>query len=112
VPIALMAQGGGLEPSDMLKPLKDSWPTYNGDYTGRRYSLLTQIDQTTVKNLTLGWFTKVAAGNGGNVIVGGEGTGNFPAGTASIKASALEVDGTIYVSTPDNAWAIDARDGR
>jgi alcohol dehydrogenase (cytochrome c) len=28
-----------------------------------------------------------------------------------IKASALVVDGTIYISTPDNAWAIDARDG-
>ena len=29
----------------------------------------------------------------------------------TIKASALMVDGTIYISTPDNAWAIDARDG-
>ena len=88
--------------------------TYNGDYSGKRYSALTQIDQSTVKNLTLGWFAKVTAGPGtgggrGGFIVGGEGAGNFPPGTASIKASALEVDGTIYVSTPDNAWAIDAR---
>ena len=118
LPALLPAQGGGLEPSDILKPLKDSWPTYNGDYTGRRYSALTQIDQSTVKNLTLAWFSKVTAGpgggggRGGRVIVGGEGSGDFPPGTASFKASALEVDGTLYISTPDNAWAIDARDGR
>ncbi len=30
----------------------------------------------------------------------------------TIKASALMVDGTLYVTAPDNAWAIDARDGR
>jgi len=47
------------------------------------------------------------------MIVGGEGTGEFNAsGGDNIKASALVVDGTIYLSTPDNAWAMDARDGR
>ena len=112
LPAILVAQGGGLEPSDILRPLKDSWPTYNGDYTGRRYSALSQIDQSTVKNLTLAWFSKVTAGPGARAIVGGEGSGDFPPGTASFKASALEVDGTLYISTPDNAWAIDARDGR
>ena len=44
---------GGLDPATILKPLADSWPTYSGDYTGRRYSALTQVNQTTVKNLTL-----------------------------------------------------------
>ena len=29
-----------------------------------------------------------------------------------IKASVLEVDGTLYFTMPDNAWAVDARDGR
>jgi glucose dehydrogenase len=33
----------------------DSWPTYHGDYSGRRYSTLKQIDTATVKNLTLAW---------------------------------------------------------
>jgi alcohol dehydrogenase (cytochrome c) len=36
---------GGLDPAALLKPLGDSWPTYSGDYTGRRYSSLTQINQ-------------------------------------------------------------------
>ena len=44
--------------------------------------------------------------------IGGEGTGDFPPSPANIKGTPLMVDGTLYVSTPDNAWAIDARDGR
>jgi alcohol dehydrogenase (cytochrome c) len=123
LPIVLLGQGKGLDPAEMLKPLKDSWPTYNGDYSGRRYSALTQVNQMTVKNLTLSWFHKITAGSGtgggggrgggGGMIVGGEGTGEFNAsGGDTIKASALMVDGTIYISTPDNAWAMDARDGR
>ena len=35
-PALLVAQSGGLAPTELLKPLKDSWPTYNGDYSGRR----------------------------------------------------------------------------
>ena len=39
--------------------------------------------------------------------------GDFPSGGGgNIKASILEVDGTLYLSTPDNAWAMDARSGR
>jgi hypothetical protein len=37
------AAGDGLDPAALLKPLADSWPSYSGDYTGRRYSALTQI---------------------------------------------------------------------
>src|SRR4030095_13737524 len=62
MPIMLMAQGqgasGGLDPSAILKPLGESWLTYSGDYSGRRYSSLTQIDQTTVKNLGLAWISR------------------------------------------------------
>jgi alcohol dehydrogenase (cytochrome c) len=122
LPVLLMAQGKGLDPAQLLKPLSDSWPTYNGDYSGKRYSSLTQINQTTVKNLTLAWVAKLNGGPGNGfggggrggapVNTGGEGTGNFPSGDVTIKASALMVDGTLYLTAPDNAWAIDARDGR
>src|SRR5262245_64612339 len=71
----LMAQGRGVAPSELLKPLKESWPTYNGDYTGKRYSLLNQVNQSTVKNLTLGWATRLAAGNLGGGGAGGRGGG-------------------------------------
>jgi alcohol dehydrogenase (cytochrome c) len=53
-PALMLAQEpGGLDPALLLKPLRESWPTYSGDYTGRRYSSLTQVNQTTVKNLGL-----------------------------------------------------------
>ncbi len=120
---ALFAQGNGVAPDELLKPLKDSWPTYNGDYTGRRYSALTAINASTVKHLSLAWSIRLTpggnppgggAGRGraGKLIVGGEGPGDLNVGGSTIKASVLEVDGTLYFSMPDNAWAVDARDGR
>jgi alcohol dehydrogenase (cytochrome c) len=120
LPILLKAQGTGVTPAELLKPLKDSWPTYNGDYSGKRYSALTQVNTSNVMHLTLAWSTPLTPGSGGGrgrggpttpVIIGGEGTGDL-ASTGSIKASVLEVDGTLYLTTPDNAWAVDARDGR
>ena len=125
MPVLLAGQGqGGLDPAALLKPLSDSWPTYSGDYTGRRYSALTQVNQSTVTHLTLAWSSRVTGGPGNTggggfggrgggppVIVGGEGTGDFPVGTGTIKGAVLQVDGVLYFCTPDNAWAMDARDG-
>ena len=128
-PVVLIGQGRGLDPAKLLKPLADEWPTYSGDYSSKRYSLLKQINQLNVKHLTLAWTLRLTGGSvtgsGGDVfgggrggaspnyIIGGEGTGEYPAGgPPTIKASALMVDGTIYLTAPDNAWAIDARDGR
>src|SRR2546425_10100963 len=76
----LTAQGQGLDPSAILKPLSDSWPTYSGDYSGKRYSSLTQINQSNVKHLSLAWVSKVTAGpgntgGGGRGGVGGGGPG-------------------------------------
>jgi alcohol dehydrogenase (cytochrome c) len=118
------AQGGGVTPQELLQPLKDSWLTYNGDYTAKRYSALTQVNRANVKNLTLGWMTRLHEGvetadpdPDGNdegktpEIVGGEGPGNIVIRGSSIKGAALMVDGTLYVTMQDNGWAIDARDG-
>jgi alcohol dehydrogenase (cytochrome c) len=116
----LAAQAQTLDPALLTKPLGDSWPTYSGDYSGRRYSSLKQIDQSNVKNLTLAWASRVTPGavsgrGAAPVIVGGEGAeataGGFGNG-ANIRASILQVNGVLYFSTPDNAWAVDARDGR
>jgi alcohol dehydrogenase (cytochrome c) len=123
-PALLAAQG--LDPSQINKPLKDDWPTYNGDYSGKRYSALTQLNQSNVSHLTLAWVSRVTAGSGGGAggfggfggrggggaptIVGGEGPAEA-GGNANIRASILEVNGKLYLSTPDNAWAMDARDG-
>jgi len=120
--------GQALDPASLLKPLgtTDSWPTYSGDYSGKRYSALKQINQTNVKNLTLAWTSRVTPGAGGGggrggfggapTIIGGEGTADSNAGGGfggggSIRASILQVGGVLYLSMPDNAWAVDARDG-
>jgi alcohol dehydrogenase (cytochrome c) len=113
--VTLFAQS--LDPSILLKALgtTSDWTSYSGDYSGRRYSALTALNQSTVKNLTLAWSTRLVSGTQGrqpgpNLIVSGIGSLEA-AGAANIKGSILAVDGVLYVSAPDNAWAIDARDG-
>src|SRR6202047_2429863 len=44
-----------LDPAALLKPATDTWPTYNGDYSGRRYSTLNQINVGNIRSLTLAW---------------------------------------------------------
>ena len=122
-PALLHGQQLGVTPQDLLKPLTKSWPTYNGDYTGRRYSALSQINRQTVDHLSMAWSSQLTPGNEGfaqnasgvkvpvPLQTGGEGPGNINIRSGSIKGSVLAVDGTLYVTMPDNAWALDARDG-
>ena len=51
-----------LDPAKLLQPPADSWPTYNGDYSGRRYSTLSQINQSNVGQLTIGWIAQLRTG--------------------------------------------------
>ncbi|MCU1322583.1 MAG: Pyrrolo-quinoline quinone [Acidobacteriaceae bacterium] len=109
------ASGQSLDPAQLLKPDTGSWPTYSGDYSGRRYSTLNQINQSNVKNLSLAFVSRLQTGPQGGpgappTIVGGEGKAEFNT-PASVKGAILQIDGVLYVSTPDNAWALDAHDG-
>ena len=81
----------GLDPAALLRPATDTWPTYNGDYSGRRFSTLDQINAGSIHSLTLAWIYRTRA---------------------TIKSTPLEVNGVIYFSAPDNVWAVDARSGR
>jgi len=49
---ALFAQGP-LDPALLRKPPIDAWPTYHGDYSGRHFSTLDQINRSNVKALSL-----------------------------------------------------------
>ena len=89
---AVFACGQGLNPAALLSPPTDAWPTYNGDYSGRRFSPLKQINTSNVSYLTPAWV--------------------FESKSAAIKSTPLEVNGILYFSVPDNAWAVDARTGR
>jgi len=103
-PAFVVAQG--LNPAALLKPLSDSWPTYSGDYSGRRYSSLTEINQSNVKNLTLAWTRRLVNGPGAGgaagapgvpiLIIGGEGKGDVvAAGPTQIKGRVLQVNGVL-----------------
>src|ERR1700747_858079 len=81
-----------LDPAALLKPATDTWPTYNGDYSGARYSTLDQINAKNIGSLTLGWAFRTH----GHVL----------------KSTPLEVNGVLYFTAPDNVWAVDARFGR
>ena len=116
----LVASAQGIVTRDLLhKPLADSWSTYSGDYSGRRYSALTQINQNNVRTMTLAWTRRMISGPPPSgpraageppVITGGEGDVVF-GGATQLKGSILSVNGVLYVTAPDNVWALDANDG-
>jgi alcohol dehydrogenase (cytochrome c) len=134
-PALLVAQIGGLDPADIVKPLADQWTSYSGDMSGKRYSALKLINTNTVKNLSLKWMAagitsgcgpdgtgqanaapagggRGGGGGGAPMIVGGFGTGEANnCGPARLGGGILFVDNIIYASSPDNVFAIDARDG-
>jgi glucose dehydrogenase len=96
--LALFGQplfGQPLKPADLLKQPADAWPTYNGDYSGRRFSPLTQINSSNVNTLSLAWATRVTAGAGG-----GGGRGGAGGGGVQIKSTPLMVDGILYFTWP------------
>ena len=105
-------------PASLVAPLADSWPTYSGDYTGRRYSALTQVNRTSVKHLSLAWASELANGRtvrpgAPPIHVGGHGADESSVAAAVVvKGSILQVNGVLYVTAPDYVWALDARDGR
>src|SRR6516164_2975503 len=88
---------GALSPAKLLAPPTDSWPTYNGDYSGRRYSTLSKINVDNINSLSLAWVFRAVPG------------GNL---NATIKSTPLVVNGVMYFTVPDHVWAIDARTGR
>jgi alcohol dehydrogenase (cytochrome c) len=105
----------GLDPTLLTRPPTDAWPTYHGDYSGRRYSTLGQINADNVKNLSLAWIYRANTAPAGAVI-GGEGPETPPPGSGwfrlDIKSTPLLVDGVLYLTAPDHVWAVDPRTGR
>src|SRR5215471_1984633 len=93
--LTLAAQG--VNPAKLSQPPTDSWPTYNGDYSGRRFSPLTKINASNIQSLSLAWVYRMNTG---------------PFGGGAIKATPLVIDGIMYLTFPDHVWAIDARTGR
>lgn len=71
----------------------EDWPTYNGDPGGNRHTRLRQITPANVAEMRLKWV--------------------FPAGNArNLRTTPVVVDGVMYVTAPNEVYALDARSGR
>ena len=69
------------------------WPSYNGDDSGNRHTALTQINPANVAGMRLHW--------------------TFPIpGSRSLKATPVVVNGIMYVTAPNEVYALDANSGR
>ena len=78
----------------------DTWPTYNGDYSGKRFSILRQIDANNIGRLAPSWMFRVSN-------VGAQ----RGVGAPEIKSTPLMVKGILYFTIPDHVYALDARTG-
>ena len=78
----------------------DSWNTFNGDYTGQRYSTLREINASNVSQIAEQWSFKISS-------VGAQRGAPEPV----IKSTPLLVDKVLYITIPDHLWALDATTG-
>ncbi|MEO8521137.1 MAG: PQQ-binding-like beta-propeller repeat protein [Acidobacteriota bacterium] len=69
------------------------WPTYNGAPGGNRYTRLTQIDKASVARLAPRWIFTIP-------------------GAGQSQTTPEVVDGIMYVSNPNECYALDAGSGR
>jgi alcohol dehydrogenase (cytochrome c) len=77
----------------LAQPPNANWISYNGDYSGRRYSSLTEINPGNLGELRSQWV--------------------FHAGNSSrLEVTPLVVDGLMFVTAANDASAVDARTGR
>ena len=90
-----------LDPHKLLEQPTDTWPTYNGDYSGRRFSTLNQINSSNIGSLSVAWMFRIT-----NV---GQQRG---VGAPDIKSTPLMVNGVLYFTIPDHVYAVDGRTGQ
>jgi alcohol dehydrogenase (cytochrome c) len=81
-------------PADLLVHAAGAnWVSYNGDYTGRRFSSLTQITPGNVEQLRAQWVFHVREGS-------------------PLEVTPVVVNGIMLVTSQNDAFALDARTGR
>jgi alcohol dehydrogenase (cytochrome c) len=80
---------------DRFRPVTSEagWPTYNGEPGGNRYTTLTQIDKTTVARLAPKWIRSIPD-------------------VGQLQGTPVVADGIMYVTAPNEAYALDAGSGR
>src|SRR5689334_1197396 len=83
-----------VQPATLLsQPSGANWPSYNGDYTGRRFSSLNQIDKGNVGQLRVSWVFHASNSN-------------------ALEVTPVVYDGLMFVTSANDAYALDALTGR
>ena len=98
--VAYLASLTGIKPGAPAAAFADSiraprtgdWASYHGELTGNRFSPLNQITRDNVKDLRLAWV--------------------FPVNHNQLEVTPVVVDGVMYLTGPNQVWALDARSGR
>jgi alcohol dehydrogenase (cytochrome c) len=83
-----------VDAKDLLaNPVGANWSSYNGDYSGRRYSTLSEINVSNAANLRAAWTF-------------------HPGNTQNLEVTPVVVRGLMYVTSANDVMALDARTGR
>ncbi|MEO8126763.1 MAG: PQQ-dependent dehydrogenase, methanol/ethanol family [Bryobacteraceae bacterium] len=94
---SILATGGlgqGVSFGDVVSPKPGNWPSYDGNESGNRFSSLNQINTKNVSHLAPKWmFT-------------------LPGTPRSLEVTPIVVDGVMYVTSVNEAYALDASSGR
>jgi alcohol dehydrogenase (cytochrome c) len=77
----------------LASPAGVNWTSYNGDYTGRRYSALREINTANVHQLRAAWVF-------------------HPGNSQNLEATPVVVRGVMFVTSANDVFALDARTGR
>jgi alcohol dehydrogenase (cytochrome c) len=77
----------------VISPPGANWISYNGDYSGRRYSGLAQITSENAAQLRAQWIFHVRDSN-------------------DLEVTPVVVNGVMFVTAANDAFALDARTGR
>ena len=77
----------------LTTPVGENWPSYNGDYTGRRYSSLREIHRANVAQLRAAWVF-------------------HPGNTQRLEVTPVVIRGVMYVTSANDVFALDASTGR
>src|SRR6058998_1915207 len=77
----------------LAQPPGSNWTSYNGDYSGRRYSSLHEINLNNVAQLRAAWIF-------------------HPGNSERLEATPVVIRGIMYVTAANDVYALDARTGR
>ncbi len=106
---AINSATGGIAFSRIVNPKPGDWLTYNGQLSGNRYSELKQINAANVNKLALKWAFSIP--------LWAQFLPDTPYLRENMRYFGLETvpivaDGIMYVTGPNQAFALDARSGQ